>query len=843
MGARLAAIGVFLIRGGGGTRRRLAVRNLPPMTHMSSNRTASEPRSSLVSLRVVVGLGVVALLALAIPLFLFPHPGRNPAAPPPLPTHVPGDVGEAVSRMDVSDLPARAEAFLATDRPWRAARVMRRYLDEVADAPMEHRLLAARAEAGWGGWSHVDDLLEGAPNLDTYDGGLGLYLLGRARDERGDAEGAAAAYRAFLDFSPPGGELDAQRGAARLRLGLALLRSGDREGARRELAAATEMAGGAGVWLELLEAEALAELGDTAAVGRAVAGFDRGITGLRGWRARIAAARHAGDMGGARALANQARTWARTDLTRAEFLVRAAALAIEMGDDAPGRAALRSAVDLNAASPYAREAADLLRAGPMPPDDHLAVARVYRAQGLHEASLEGYRRWLDAGRGSGSERDAVRLEYANALFYAHRYDDVRAALAPIASQTSARLLLARTESHRGNVDEAVRLYLGVAEQVPGTPTGIQALYLAASARHDHGDAEGARTLYRRIVARHPGTATMGLSLMRLGGIAFVEEDYAEAARLWDEYRTRYPRGDRWLQATYWSGRAHEATGQTQVARSRYETARQHERDSYYALLASERLDVPFWPLPGGAIPATTPAADRLVARWMAGIDLLREAGFPDEASAEADRVVGGVGSDVPTRYALAEALAERGFAQRAIRIGHSLPGAAQPNRRLLRILYPFPYRTLITEEARERGLDPFVVAALTRQESMFEARITSPAGARGLMQIMPATGRRLADAAGLDEWDAEVLYHPEVNVHLGTRYLAQHMEEYDGSLPAVFSAYNAGAHRVEWWREFPEYGRDELFTERIPFRETRDYVKILTRNLAVYEGLYGSGQD
>lgn len=78
-------------------------------------------------------------------------------------------------------------------------------------------------------------------------------------------------------------------------------------------------------------------------------------------------------------------------------------------------------------------------------------------------------------------------------------------------------------------------------------------------------------------------------------------------------------------------------------------------------------------------------------------------------------------------------------------------------------------------------------------------------------------------------------------MHLGTRYLAQHMESYDGSLPSVFSAYNAGAHRVERWSEFPEYGRDELFTERIPFRETRNYVKILTRNLAIYQGLYADG--
>ncbi|MBW3535561.1 MAG: hypothetical protein KY453_10165 [Gemmatimonadetes bacterium] len=67
------------------------------------------------------------------------------------------------------------------------------------------------------------------------------------------------------------------------------------------------------------------------------------------------------------------------------------------------------------------------------------------------------------------------------------------------------------------------------------------------------------------------------------------------------------------------------------------------------------------------------------------------------------------------------------------------------------------------------------------------------------------------------------------------------LERADRSLPAVFAAYNAGPHRVERWRRYPEYGDDELFTERIPYRETRNYVKILTRNRALYEGLYGEG--
>jgi soluble lytic murein transglycosylase len=752
---------------------------------------------------------------------------------------VDGDVAEIVEGMDVDEMPDRAAAFLATDRPWRAAQVMRSYMRRVSDAPADHRLLAARAEAGWEAWPEVATLLENVRALDTYENGIGLYLLARARDHAGDAPGAVESYRAFLALSPAAGELQAERAAARLRLGLALIRAGDRAASGRELQVSRSGAGGAARWIELLEADALARTGDTAAVRHRVAGHSDGVAGLRAWRARIDAAQHAGDIAQARVLANQARTWARTDGSRAEFYVRAARAAIELGDVAAGRGALRAAIALSAAGPAAREAAELLAAGTIDAADHLAVARVYRAQGLHEESIDHYRRWIASRQGSAAERTAVHMEHANALFYAERYDDVPAALRPIAGATATQMLLARNEAHRGNIDEAVRLYLAEAQRHAGNANGAQALFLAAGTRHEAGDLQRARELYQRVVAQYPGRSQAGLSMMRLAGIAFLQENYAEAARIWDQYRTRFPRGTHAHESTYWAARARDAAGDSAGAAALYRTARAAARDSYYALRASERLGVPFWPLPMSAAPADDAIAARRVAGWMQGIDLLRTAGFHDEASAEADRVVAGAGADRATRYALAEALIERGYSQRALRIGLALQGSGAPDRRLLRILYAFPYRTLITEEARDRGFDPFVASALIRQESMFEARITSHVGARGLMQIMPATGRRLAQAAGIDRWDDELLYQPEINVHLGTRYLAQHMENYDNSLPSVFSAYNAGSHRVEWWKEFPEYGNEELFTERIPFRETRDYVKILTRNHAVYRGLYG----
>jgi soluble lytic murein transglycosylase len=264
--------------------------------------------------------------------------------------------------------------------------------------------------------------------------------------------------------------------------------------------------------------------------------------------------------------------------------------------------------------------------------------------------------------------------------------------------------------------------------------------------------------------------------------------------------------------------------------------------SYYSLLAARRSGEAYWPPRLDPSPVDDPAGRERVDRWMAGLDLLREAGLAVEAQAEVDRIVTVAGEAPGVLYPLAESLIERGYALQALRIGQGLQRSGAPlTARHLRILYPFPHAAMISAEAAERGVDPFLAAGLIRQESTFRAGVTSPAGARGLMQVMPATGRPLARAAGIEPYDPAILFHPEINVHLGMRFLAEQMRAYDGSLPLVFSAYNAGPQRVEAWKRFPELMDEELFTERIPFRETRDYVKILTRNHAIYRGLYGDG--
>ena len=232
---------------------------------------------------------------------------------------------------------------------------------------------------------------------------------------------------------------------------------------------------------------------------------------------------------------------------------------------------------------------------------------------------------------------------------------------------------------------------------------------------------------------------------------------------------------------------------------------------------------------------------RRVAQWRYGLDLLREAGMEAEALAEVERRVREAGEDGSLLYPWAEIANERGYTSQGIRVAQAMQRAGEPaSARFLRILYPLPYRGIIRGEAVASRVEPAMVAALIRQESWFNHRARSGAGARGLMQVMPATGQGLASGAGIGGWDVELLYHPEINVVLGTRFLAAQMRQYGGSLPSVFSAYNAGPGRVRQWSRCPEYRDAELFTERIPFQETRDYVKILTRNAAIYRGLYGA---
>ena len=129
--------------------------------------------------------------------------------------------------------------------------------------------------------------------------------------------------------------------------------------------------------------------------------------------------------------------------------------------------------------------------------------------------------------------------------------------------------------------------------------------------------------------------------------------------------------------------------------------------------------------------------------------------------------------------------------------------------------------------------------ALIRQESLFRPAAVSPVGAIGLMQVMPATGAEIADSTGWPEYDPAILTDPAVSLHFGSRYLEEQLARFDGFWPAVLAAYNGGPHNVALWWQFPERALDaELWIDRIPYKETRNYVKRVIAQYAAYRRLH-----
>lgn len=745
-------------------------------------------------------------------------------------------------RVATYPVPPDVAELLRQGRNWRAARLLRERVTPTSDPGLV--LLAARAEAGWGGWSSVRSLLTDKPWLSATERGEGWFLLGRAREEASDPAGAADAYGRALAASTGAPEPD-WRAVAELRYGLALLRTGrvdEGVAALERLRAHVPSAAG---WASVLAAEALVQRGDTSRI-RALVGDGVAEAPLRSQRARVDAYRTARDPRTAHAMALAFRQRAADPDSKAALGNLAAQAALALGDTASARGELRASLAGASASGAAAEAARMLLALPrLTPDDHLAAAVAYDRNGNSDRAADQYRAWLSSSVGTAEQRLDVRMRMGRALFAAGRYRETIDVLggigaAPPAIAAEASYISARARYRTGGRAAAIQSFLSTAQRFPGQPASADALYQAADLTDDAGNDAGANALYRRVAAEYPQSPRAGQAIMRLAGSALAAGDWNGAAARYDEYRARYPSGDLWLQATYWSGRAAAARGDAAGARQRWREIRQKEPLSYYAVRSAERLGEPFWPIPLAPAPAEAPPTVQQLRGWMETMDLLLAAGLWREAEDDVARRVKEAGTDRALLYPLAEALEARGFAPQGIRIGIGMRNAgAAYDARLARILYPFPFRGMIAAEASERDLDPFLVAALIRQESSFKPRARSPVGALGLMQVMPGTGAGLASGAGVSGYSADMLLNPEINVHLGTRFLAAQMRNYGGDLPLVFISYNAGPARAQRWRSFPEFRDRELFTERIPFDETRDYVKILTRNMAIYRGLYG----
>jgi len=156
-----------------------------------------------------------------------------------------------------------------------------------------------------------------------------------------------------------------------------------------------------------------------------------------------------------------------------------------------------------------------------------------------------------------------------------------------------------------------------------------------------------------------------------------------------------------------------------------------------------------------------------------------------------------------------------------------------------KLAFPLPYRSDLERYSKKNELDPFLMAALIRQESEFNPKAVSRANARGLTQILPSTGRELSRRLKMKPYSTARLFQPMTNLELGTFYLKTIADSLGGRWEAALAGYNAGLTRARAWLSWGDFREPAEFIETVPFSETRNYIQTVLRNADVYRRLYG----
>jgi soluble lytic murein transglycosylase len=431
-------------------------------------------------------------------------------------------------------------------------------------------------------------------------------------------------------------------------------------------------------------------------------------------------------------------------------------------------------------------------------------------------------------------------------------------------EADAEHLYYLTEAARKSNDDAAMMEAvkQLGEHYAESPWRLKALVAAANSYLVTNDREKYIPLFKAAADTFPPDSSTAYCHWKVAWDAYLN-DKPERVMLLREQVEEYADDSRAGTALYFLGRIAESNGKSGEARAYYEKLSSQFPHYYYAVLARRRIRENVV----AAAPDAAPEIDAVT--WLADVDwpmhrdlsaaepnaaterrierarLLISAGLPDVAESEL-RFGATTENEQPQLLALELAQSSES-AFRALRVMKSfsadylsLPLDKAPVK-FWQMLFPLPYKDEVFVNARQRGLDPWDVAALIRQESEFNPGAKSRANAYGLMQLRPATGRMLSRQQGMGAVPTSLLLNPGVSIKLGTEYLRQQLASWDGDLFRTLAAYNAGPGRVRQWLMWSNYREPAEFVESIPFTETREYIQAVLRNADIYRELYGNG--
>lgn len=383
---------------------------------------------------------------------------------------------------------------------------------------------------------------------------------------------------------------------------------------------------------------------------------------------------------------------------------------------------------------------------------------------------------------------------------------------------------------------------------PHSPQMVSFLWIAGRSAHFLGQYELAQEYYKKTIETQSGSDEAAEALMRSALIFFRQKDFGSTtARLEKLMVLKKDRYD--LNGQYWMVRALE---QIAPDRAKVAAAQLIEKYpfSYYGLrLAAEQNQQKYtWPTfaaPAKKLSGVIYLAGEQVPAWKRFVSL-SSAGWVREAQAELNQRP--FIADASVKILLAQRLAERTQFPTAIRLVNEAFESDINLRRpeYLKISFPQIFNATFEQEAQRYDLSPTLVKSLVRQESAFNLRAVSTSNALGLMQMIPPTAQEVAKKMALKIELPEDMFRPEINIPMGTFYLAQVLNQFNENVPMALASYNAGPTRLKIWLDSrPETSElmakkssaveDEIWFDELPWTETSFYIKAILRNTLIYK--------
>jgi soluble lytic murein transglycosylase-like protein len=401
-------------------------------------------------------------------------------------------------------------------------------------------------------------------------------------------------------------------------------------------------------------------------------------------------------------------------------------------------------------------------------------------------------------------------------------------------------------------------------QPPTFPWTAKTLWALARLQEERQELARAIDFYQRLTQDFPAYEQAESSLWRAGWLQYCQRRYYAATALWQSFEQRFPRSPLLPQMLYWQARAAQQEGHQDTALRLYQRIVADYPVHYYTIQGQASLQAPGV---RSALATDTALLTTPVLLQDPALLLEQAQGQPSKArfhlvrvlelqqlqmSQQTGQEIRSLAPLLPStpaaQYFLASLYVNNQQYAAAFRALNSVVEALSPAevrglpRDFWAMLYPQVFWPQVSQLAQTKGLNPYLVLSIIRQESAFNPAAISSSGARGLMQLMPTTAQELLTKLKLPQEPASRLHDPQLSITLGTHYFAGLMQRYQGNVVLALTGYNAGPARAARWREQWSGVPTDEFIERIPLDETRNYVKLILRNLTIYERLYKASQ-